>query len=443
MEEKSAELIEKIRQQFEAAPYPRIPLETSAKNNNNLLYIHNLVTPYYLRNQKVIDTEGKVILDAGCGSGYTSLVLAEANPGAKIVGIDISEESVKLARQRFQYHGFENAEFYPLSIEELPSLGMEFDYINNNDVLYLLPAPVAGLQAMKSVLAADGIIRSNLHSAMQRVFYFRVQEVFKMMGLMDANPGEDEIELARNTMRSLKDEVFLKQQTWRVELEKDKEGIMMNYLFQGDKGYTIREMFSALRAAELELVSMVDWRSWELMDLFKEPDNLPIFLGLTLPEISMEERLHLFDLLNPTHRLLDFWCGHPSQAKPFVPVAEWTIDNWHQARAHLHPQLRTQTFKEDLIARLNNSQLFEMSRHLSVGDKTLLVESTMASCLLPLLEGAQPAVSLAKRYHSLSPLHPVTLEPISELEAMDAIASLLSRLEIFGYVLLERLLPED
>lgn len=443
MENKSTELIEKIRKQFDTAPFPRVPIEKSPLNESYSLYIHNLVTPYYLRNQKVIDTQGKVILDAGCGSGYKSLVLATANPGAKIVGIDMSQESVNLARQRLQYHGCDNAEFYALSIDELPSLGMEFDYINNDEVLYLLPDPVAGLQAMKSVLRPDGIIRTNLHSAMQRFFYFRAQEVFKMMGLMDANPGEDEIELARDTMKALKDEVFLKQKTWRAEFEKDDERILVNYLLQGDKGYTIPEMFSALRAADLELVSMVGWRSWELMSLFKEPDNLPVFLGLTLPEISIEERLHLFDLLSPTHRLLDFWCGHPSQAKSFMPVDEWTRDDWCQARAHLHPQLRTQTFKEDLIARLSNSQLFDMSRHLSLMEGSLIVQSTMASCLLPLVEGAQPVTLLADRLEKLSPVHPITLEPISDEEAMEAIAQLLSPLESFGYVLLERLPSED
>jgi len=371
------------------------------------------------------------------------LILATANPGAKIVGIDMSEESVNLARQRLQYHGFDKAEFYALSIEELPSLGMEFDYINNDEVLYLLPDPVAGLQAMKSVLKPEGIIRANLHSAIQRFFYFRAQEVFKMMGLMDANPGEDEIELARDTMKALKDEVFLKQKTWRAEFEKDDERILVNYLLQGDKGFTITEMFSALRSADLELVNMVDWRSWELMGLFKEPDNLPVFLGLTLPEISIEERLHLFDLLNPTHRLLDFWCGHPSQAKSFVPVAEWTTEDWRQARAHLHPQLRTQTFKEDLIECLSNSQLLEMTRHLPLVEGSLIVQTTMAACLLPLLEGAQPVVLLAERLQKLSPVHPITLETISDEEATEAIAQLLSTLESFGYVLLERLSSDD
>ena len=108
MTSSASDLLDKIRQQFDASPYPRVPLDQSPKNNPNLLYIHNLMTPYYLRNQKVIETKGKVILDAGCGAGYKSLVLAEANPGAKFVGVDISKESIKLARQRLEHHGFYN-----------------------------------------------------------------------------------------------------------------------------------------------------------------------------------------------------------------------------------------------------------------------------------------------------------------------------------------------
>src|SRR6478672_10999432 len=130
--------LERIRQQFEMAPYPTIPLESSAKDNLNILYLHNLVTAFYLKNHQIIDNKDKVILDVGCGSGYTSLVLAEANPGAKIVGMDISEKSVELARQRLQYHGFNNSEFYTLTAEELPSLKLQFDYINCDEVLYLL-----------------------------------------------------------------------------------------------------------------------------------------------------------------------------------------------------------------------------------------------------------------------------------------------------------------
>ena len=122
MDEQAAELLEKIRQQFDAGPYPRIPIERSPKEAIEQLYIHNFITPYYLRNQKISKTEGITILDAGCGSGYTSLTLAEANPGARIVGIDLSEQSVELAKKRLQHHGFDNAEFYAMSIEEVTTI---------------------------------------------------------------------------------------------------------------------------------------------------------------------------------------------------------------------------------------------------------------------------------------------------------------------------------
>jgi 2-polyprenyl-3-methyl-5-hydroxy-6-metoxy-1,4-benzoquinol methylase len=439
MDNQESELIEKIRQQFDNAPYPRISLETSPKNNYQTLYLHNLVTAYYIRNQKIIETEGKVILDAGCGSGYKSLILAEANPGAKIVGIDLSEESVKLARQRLQNHGFDNVEFYALSIEELPSLNLLFDYINSDEVLYLLPDTVVGLQAMKSVLKPDGIIRTNLHSSLQRSSYFAVQKVFKIMGLMDANPRDLEIELAKEIIQDLKDDVAIKARTWSTPAEKNEEWMLANYLLLGDKGYTVPEAFSALRAAGLEFISMVNWRLWELTDLFKEPNNLPAFLAMSLPEITVEQRLHLFELLHPVHRLIDFWCGLPNQAQSFVPVSEWTVADWQQAKVHLHPQLRTPQLKEDLIKSITSQSFFEISRY--VTSPTLvpvLIDSGMAACLLPLWEGAQPVISLADRWLKLRPLDFVTLESVSQERAFDEVKELLSNLEVFLYVLLER-----
>ena len=438
MENQTSDLTEKIRQQFDTGPYPRTPLETSPKDNPGLLYIHNLVTAYYLRNQKVIETAGKVILDAGCGTGYKSLVLAQANPGAKIIGIDLSEASVNLARQRLQYHGFDNVEFHVLAIEDLHQLPYKFDYINCDEVLYLFPDLAVGLKAMKSVLQPDGIIRANLHSSLQRTHFFRAQEVFKMMGLMDDNPRELEIELVRDTMKALKDQVILKTFTWKSKHEQDEEWFLMNYLFQGDKGYTIPEMFSALRAAELEFVNMVNWWQWELMVLFKEPDNLPVFLGMSLPEISVQEQLHLFELLHPIHRLLDFWCGHSYQAQSFVPVAEWTNSNWHRTKVHLHPQLRTPTIKAEVVRCTKQFNPFEISKYLSITGKESLVDSSVVACLLPLWESAQSMSSLVERWQKLHPVHPVTLAAITEQEAWEILIEALTCLEECGYVLLER-----
>jgi SAM-dependent methyltransferase len=441
MENKSPDILEKIRQQYETSPYPRTPLEKSPQDDLNSLFMHNLVTPYYLNYQKVINPEDKVILDAGCGSGYKSLILGHANPGAKIVGIDISDESVNLARQRLHYHKFENVEFHVLSIYDLPNLGLEFDYINADEMLYLLPDVVGALQAMKSVLKPQGIIRTNLHSSLQRAAYFQAQELFALMGLTEGNPEDLEVEVVKETMKALKDGVSLKVKTWNSHYEKaEKEVILMNHLLQSDKGYTIPEMFSLLRAADLDFLNMVYWRYWEVTDLFKEPENLPVVWVMGLPEISLEERLHLYELLHPVHRLLDFWCIHPSQTpSSVIPVKQWQASDWQGAWVHLHPQLKTSQVWEDLIQCIKEQKPFVISRYITVPTlNPVEIDSTVAACLLPLWQEPQPVRSLVERWLKMRPLHPVTLESVSKETAFEEIKQLLSKLEVFLYLLLQR-----
>ncbi len=436
----ASELLEKIRQQFDSTPYPRIPVEDSPKENLSLLHFHGLVTPYYQRNQKVVDTKDKLILDAGCGTGYKSLSLALANPGAKIVGVDISEESIKLAEHRLAYHEIENSEFHVCGIEDLPSLGMSFDYINCDELLYLFPSPAVALKLMGMVLKPEGIIRSNLHCAFQRASLFRAQEFFRTMGLMDDNPREMEIEIATETMKALRDVVLLKSRTWNSSYEGEdaEEKMLMNYLFQGDKGYTIRDMFAAFKDANLEFVKMVNWHKWNLLDLFKEPDNLPAYWAMSLPEVSEEDQLYLFELLHPMHRLIDFWCGHPKGAQSFVPVSEWEHSDWKQAKVYLHPQLKTPNFREELVNSVSAMKPFPLGQFLSLDGENLIIDSLMAHCFIPLLEQPQSMTSLVERWKQIRPLDPLTLQPTEDEQAFYLIRQLLSNLEASGHIMLEQ-----
>lgn len=438
--EKSPEALERIRQQFENAPYPKIPLEKSPKEDVNNLFIHNLVTAYYLKNQRILDTQGKVILDAGCGSGYKSLMLAEANPGAKIVGIDISPESVKLARERLPYHGFENVEFHAIGIEEVPKLGMQFDYINSDDVLYFLDDLAAGMGALQSVLKPEGLIRGNLHCALGRAHYLQAQQVFSMMGLADEPSQDLAVGMVRETIHSLRDEVKLKALTWNPSFDTYDERILANYLLKGDRGYTIPEMFAALRAAQLEFVSMVHWRHWDLMSLFKDPENLPIFLGMSLPELSIEEQLHFFELLNPRNRLIDFWCARSDwEVNHVKPIPAWEPEDWWGATVHLHPQVRTERLKANLIDCIRQRKSFNISRYLTEPvTQPVVLDSTLAACLLPLWAAPQSFQSLVERWLRIRPLNPETLEATSQDAAFQDIQQLLTNLETFLFVLLER-----
>ena len=74
------------------------------------------------------------ILIAGCGTNQAS-VFAFMNPDAKVVAVDISQPSLDHQQYLKDKHGLFNLELHLLPIEELPSLGLDFDLIVSTGVL--------------------------------------------------------------------------------------------------------------------------------------------------------------------------------------------------------------------------------------------------------------------------------------------------------------------
>ena len=441
------ELSSVLKQQYDNLPYPQIPIEKSPDGLYNSLFIHNLVTSYYLYKQQIIDTNNKIILDAGCGSGWKSLVLAKANPGAKVVGIDLSPESVKIAQHRLNYHGYNNAEFYAIEIEQLGQLGYQFDYINCDEVIYLLPSPSEGLQALKSVLKPEGIIRINFHSYYQRFHFLKAQKLFQLMGLFESNPEEMEVEIVLETMQSLKDKTDLKKNTWlnnfssfNLGSDKCQESVLMNYLLQGDKAYTIPEIFQLLGQTELEFLSMVNWRHWNVRELFNDQNNLPAIWEMGLENISVEESLHIYELLNPVHRLLDFWCVNAQSSPDTIqPLSTWTREDWQKSKVYLHPQLKCAKIKEDLINSLQNQQSFVISTYIPLPTiNSVELETNVAACLLNLWEGEKTMAELVDFWLKIQPLDLITCQPLTEKQAWHQVIKTIIKLENFLYVLVEK-----
>lgn len=422
----------KLQAQYDASPYPHVSLAESPKLDAFKLFVHNLTTAFYGRDRRVVNPAGKLILDAGCGSGYTSLVLAEANPGATIVGIDLSAASVEIAQARLAHHGFTNTQFHALSLLDVERLGLVFDYINCDEVLYLLPDPLAGLQALARVLKPTGMIRTNLHSYYQRLTMLRAQELCRMMQLMEGNPGELEVSIIEEIMAALHDHVLLKSQTWlHNRMSGQLESILMNYLLQGDKAYTVPQLFEMLAGADLTFVRMVRWQQWSLQQLLRDPQNPPPFLAMALPDLRPEEQLRMVELLHPNQRLLDFWCSK----QPPVATAELP---WPEVRVHLHPQLATPGLRQALcdavgkLAPLSLNQFFNPQEVVPCQ-----VHSLMALCLLPLWEGPQLFGQLVNRWLQARPVDPWTTQPIPWEQAVREVRQFLLSLEAWLYVLLE------
>lgn len=429
--------LEQVRQRFEQAPFPDIPLDYSPKGDINFLFPNSLVNATYLRDRKVVYPMGKLILDAGCGSGVTSLALAEANPDAQIIGVDISQASINVAKRRLQEHGYDHAEFHVMPLENLSNLGLKFDHINCDETLYLLPDPLTGLKAMRSVLHEHGTIRANLHNIYQRSNQFRAQKLFQRLGIFDLNSKPQKVEAVREIMTALKDTVELKQTTWIPSSQTD-ETILSNFLLPGDKGFNILDMFELIGEAELEFISMVNWKYWDILDLFKDRQQIPEYLDMVLSIATEEQKLHIYELMHPVHRLLDFWCGHPDRPEPPAPVWDWDEATWRSATAHLHPILKTEQLQADLeqaIAFLSPLHMTPHFNRTAIEDINLF--GVAAACLKLLWERPKPIPELVQDWLKLKPTNWLTMQPVTEEDAFTEITQALTEIDPYMVVLLE------
>jgi hypothetical protein len=177
----------------------------------------------------------------------------------------------------------------------------------------------------------------------------------------------------------------------------------------------------------------VNWQTWDLRTLFKQSSE---FVIEKLKALSVSERLHLFDLMHPVHRLLDLWCGHADESENVSPE-NWNEEDWNKTMVHLHPQLRTEARRLELQHHIRNQSPFPINAPLTEFD-SIWVESTPGACLLRLWDRPQPFLWLLELWLKIHPLNPITLEPASELEAFLSLRKTLIDLEYPGFIMLER-----
>jgi len=102
--------------------------------------------------------EGSIILEAGCGIGAQTKIVAPKNKSSSFVSIDISLESINQARTNADSNRFDNVVFKQADILELPFADEYFDHIFLSFVLEHIPNPIQALVKLKRVLKQKGTI---------------------------------------------------------------------------------------------------------------------------------------------------------------------------------------------------------------------------------------------------------------------------------------------
>lgn len=101
---------------------------------------------------------GSNVLEAGCGVGAQTVILARNSSNAKFTAIDRSVESLRAARERVSSQGFTNVMFHQADIFHLPYDDNNFDHVFLCFVLEHLPNPIEALLCLRRVLKRGGTI---------------------------------------------------------------------------------------------------------------------------------------------------------------------------------------------------------------------------------------------------------------------------------------------
>ena len=292
--------------QYEAYPYPlRDPKEDARRlvvgSPSHLLEVDHWIFAGRRRRSQPLRA-----LMAGGGSGDGTLMLAQhlasaGRPG-EVTWFDRSSSARQVAEARAAVRRLDNIRFVQGSIPELAGSGLgPFDYIDCCGVLHHLPDPLAGLQALVSVLAPGGGLGLMVYAPHGRTGVYMLQDALRLLA-----PGPDQgsesldpssrVELAKRLWRQVPATAWLKQNPWLTDhISGGDPGLYDLLLNPRDQAFTVPAFNALLQAAGLRVQCWVE-------PLRYDPDAY-----LSDPKLRARTAL-----LSPLHRaaLAEAMCGN-------------------------------------------------------------------------------------------------------------------------------------
>ena len=141
--------------------------------------------------------ESSHVLEAGCGVGAQTKIIAAKNPGASIISVDISGESLHEAEKMIETNNIKNVELQQADIYHLPFEDETFDVVIVCFVLEHLPKPTEALLELKRVLKKGGTIMVIEGDHGSTIFYpdstFATKAIECQIELQSKNGGNSNI----------------------------------------------------------------------------------------------------------------------------------------------------------------------------------------------------------------------------------------------------------
>ena len=325
------------------------------------------------------DREYKTDLDiliAGCGTNQAS-VFAFMNPDAKVVAVDISQPSLDHQQYLKDKHGLFNLELHLLPIEELPTLGLDFDLIVSTGVLHHMADPQVGMNAVASCLRPDGAMAIMLYAKYGRVGLELLQSFFRDMGL---GQNESSIAMVRETL-SLLSADHLVQPYLKMARNLQSDAVLVDTFLHGrERSYTVDDCIELVTTAGLVFQGWFNKAPYYPHDLFAQPNTVYPAIN-ALPEPTLWSAIERLNTMNACHFFM--------ACRPERPKESYAIDFSAEDCLDYAPLMRmrcglsgTEIFRSDWRVPLNSAQLpfvQQVDGHRTIRDIAAAVHSEASS----------------------------------------------------------------
>jgi SAM-dependent methyltransferase len=194
----SSVTIDRVQAFYERYPYPG-PIDSLDPYRQLWADPQRRRADHHLFQPDLPYREDPSILIAGCGTSQAARH-AVRWPAARVTGIDFSATSVRCTEALKHRYGLDNLQLQQLPVERAGELGMQFDQVVCTGVLHHLPDPVAGLQALRSVLKPDGVMHLMVYAPYGRTGIYLLQDFCRRIGVPATDAGIADLMIA---LRSL------------------------------------------------------------------------------------------------------------------------------------------------------------------------------------------------------------------------------------------------
>jgi SAM-dependent methyltransferase len=316
-----------VGRQYERWRYPRPveDLEAWSVHNWDLfdpLFAHRVLWP---------DREYQPDLDiliAGCGTNQAA-IFAYTNPAAKVVGVDISQPSLDHQQYLKDKHSLGNLQLHLLPIEELSTLGLDFDLVVSTGVLHHMADPLAGLKALAGCLRRDGAMALMLYAKYGRIGVELLESVFRDMGL---HQDEASVQIVKDTISVLLGNHPVQSYlTIARDLQSDA-ALVDTFLHGRARSYTVDDCLDLVDSAGLVFQGWFHKTPYYPHDLFAPPSGFYPAAN-ALPENKLWSVMERVQTLNGCHFFM--------ACRPDRPKEGYTIDFSTVTALDYVPVLRT------------------------------------------------------------------------------------------------------